>query len=122
MKPCLYCDWNDDHPYHYPDCPGLEIDRLTAELEKERERVKEVEEENNRLVPEWQQCHEQNSRLVSERLSLQSRLSAMEKVVEAVFCWPDDIFISPGMKDAYCAKLRAALDAAKVNYASPSPQ
>lgn len=39
MKPCPYCDWNDDHPYHYPDCPQLEIARLRA---IDRKNCKEV--------------------------------------------------------------------------------
>ena len=43
----------------------------------------------------------------------EERNAALEEVAEAVFCWPDDIFISPGIREAYCAKLRAALDAAK---------
>jgi hypothetical protein len=33
VKPCPYCDWNDDHPYHYPDCPALEIASLRARIE-----------------------------------------------------------------------------------------
>lgn len=42
MKPCPYCEWNDDHPYHYPDCPALEIAALLAELNDIKESFRNV--------------------------------------------------------------------------------
>ena len=32
MKSCEYCDWNTDHPYHYPDCPAIQIAALERSL------------------------------------------------------------------------------------------
>lgn len=38
-------------------------------------RLAEIEAENKRLSAEWQQCHEQNSLLVSERTALRAELA-----------------------------------------------
>ena len=74
----MYVEAGSGHSCYTPTPPRAELDR-------ERERIAELEAENQRVVAESKQCHEQNDRLVSERLKIKAENERLREALKTAF-------------------------------------
>jgi hypothetical protein len=83
---------------------------IIPEVVGQKKRIKELEAENRRIVSESKQCHQRNDDLVSERLQLKAKHTALVKGLRNEL---KHTFFSAGREFIHTGRIRALLGEGK---------